>query len=108
MELFSASKEATSYTAPGADKEIGVAVINALSRMLIVEIRRDGGIYRQEYRHGIPQIGLMKVGETTETGTSITFTPERELFTGGFDKAVIEARVWELTGKYPGLRIGLQ
>ncbi|MBW7458570.1 ATP-binding protein [Paenibacillus sepulcri] len=108
IEQINASKEGTSFFAPGAEKEIGMAFINALSRVLNVEIRREGGIYRQEYRHGIPQTGLMMVGETNETGTSITFKPERDLFASGFDKAVIEARVNELREDNPELRFSIQ
>ncbi|MDF2662957.1 MAG: ArsR family transcriptional regulator [Paenibacillus sp.] len=94
-----------SFVAPGADKGISIAVVNALSRTLSVEIRRDGEVYRQAYRHGIPQSGLMTVGETNETGTSVTFKPEQELFAGRFDKAGIEARLGELREAYPGLRL---
>jgi DNA gyrase subunit B len=108
IEQTSGFKTGSSFFAPGAEKEIGIAVVNVLSRTLSVEIRRDGGIYRQEYRHGIPQTGLMKIGVTSETGTSITLKPEQELFTGGFDKAVIEARVNELREANPGLRISIQ
>lgn len=103
---FGGPEERSAFFAPGAEKEIGIAVVNALSRALSVEIRRDGGIYRQEYRHGIPQTGLRKVGVTQETGTSITFTPEPELFAGGFEQAVIDARVNELQAQYPQVRIG--
>src|SRR5690606_34236126 len=96
--------EAQSFLAPGANKEIGIAVVNALSRTLTVEIRRNGGIYRQEYRHGIPQSGLMTVGVTNETGTSVTFKPEQELFTGRFELPVIKARINDLIEAYPDLR----
>ncbi|MCS7462390.1 ATP-binding protein [Paenibacillus doosanensis] len=106
MDMFSHS--ASSFVAPGAEKGIGIAVVNALSHSLSVEIRRDGGIYRQEYRHGIPRSGLMTVGETNDTGTSVTFKPEQELFAGRFDKAKIEARAAELREAYPGLRIRIQ
>ncbi|CAG7650730.1 DNA gyrase subunit B [Paenibacillus solanacearum] len=105
---FTGPKEGTSFFAPGAEKEIGIAVVNALSRTLSVEIRRDGGVYRQEYRHGIPQSGLMTVGETNVTGTTITFKPDSELFAGPFDKAEIEAQAGELVKTYPGLRLRIQ
>ncbi|MDF2716120.1 MAG: ArsR family transcriptional regulator [Paenibacillus sp.] len=103
LDLFGDSNQ--TFMAPGADKGISIAVVNALSRTLSVEIRRDGGIFRQEYRYGIPQSGLMTVGETNETGTSVTFRPELELFSGRFDKAKIEARAAELREAYPGLGI---
>lgn len=47
----------------------------------------------------------MKIGETNETGTSITFKPEQELFVNGFDKAIKEARVSKLREAYQGIRI---
>ncbi|CAG7630844.1 ATP-binding protein [Paenibacillus allorhizosphaerae] len=98
----------TSFVAPGAEKGISIAVVNALSRTLSVEIRIDGSICRQEYRHGIPQSGLMTVGETNETGTTVTFKPNSDLFAGRFDKAAIEARAGELMEAYPGLRLRIQ
>lgn len=101
-------KPGLSFVAPGAEKELGIAVVNALSRALSVEIRRDGGIYRQSYRHGIPRTGLLNVGETKETGTSVTFKPDPELFAGTFDQARIEARVAELREALPGLRIRIR
>lgn len=106
LDLFNDSKH--SFMAPGAEKGISIAVVNALSRTLNVEIRRDGGIYRQEYRHGIPQSGLRTVGETNETGTSVTFKAEPELFPGRFNREEINARTLELVEAYPGLRIKVQ
>lgn len=89
----------------GDEKGISIAVVNALSYRLTVEIRRNGSIYRQEYKHGIPQTGLMTVGTTKETGTSVTFKPNPELFGTGFDRDVLQRRLEELTAAYPGLNI---
>lgn len=94
-----------SFQVPGAEKGISMAIVNALSQRLAVEIRREGGIYRQEYRHGIPQSGLMTVGRTNESGTSVTFRPEPELFGIGFDRNQLEARKNELATAYPRLTI---
>ncbi|RKN83972.1 winged helix-turn-helix domain-containing protein [Paenibacillus ginsengarvi] len=96
------------FLAPGAAKGISIAVVNALSRRLGVEVRRDGGIFRQEYRYGIPQSGLLSIGETNETGTSITFQPDPELFHGGFDADILAARAAELEASHPGLRISVR
>ncbi|WP_342774583.1 ATP-binding protein [Paenibacillus piri] len=106
LDLFGDPKQ--SFFAPGAEKGISIAVVNALSDLLSVENRRDGEIYRQEYRHGIPQTGLMTVGATKETGTSVTFKPEQELFAGRFDKSGIVMRANELAEAYPGIRIRVQ
>lgn len=95
----------SSYTAPGGEKGISIAIVNALSRRLTVEIRRDGSIFRQDYRHGVPQTGLLTVGNTCETGTSVTFEPDNELFAGGFDQGIAEKRVAEVMAAYPELTI---
>ncbi|MDF2721821.1 MAG: transcriptional regulator, ArsR family protein [Paenibacillus sp.] len=94
------------FQVPGAEKGISMPVVNALSHKLAVEIRRDGKIYRQEYKQGIPQSGLMTVGLSEETGISVTFKPDPELFDGhGFDLARLEQRKQELATAYPGLSI---
>ncbi|TVY10533.1 ATP-binding protein [Paenibacillus cremeus] len=95
------------FTAPGAEKGINIAVINALSRKLSVEIRRDGAIYRQEYKNGVPQTGLNKVGATSETGTSVTLLPDPELFGTRMNREVLEAKVAEFMSHYEGLRVTL-
>lgn len=90
---------------PGAEKGIGMAVVNALSETLTVEIRRDGKIHRQEYRHGIPQTGLLIVGITRETGTSVTFKPDPELFPETLCADRIKERIASLTAAYPLLNL---
>ncbi|GAB2697621.1 helix-turn-helix domain-containing protein [Paenibacillus thermoaerophilus] len=97
-----------SYVAPGAEKGISIAVVNALSIKLCVEIRRDGRVFRQEYKHGIPQTGLLTVGLTQETGTSVTITPDPELFDSRIDRSVLAERVAELATAYPELTIRIQ
>ncbi|AFC33845.1 ArsR family transcriptional regulator [Paenibacillus mucilaginosus 3016] len=103
-ELGQPSRSAV-YEAPGADKEISPAVVNALSQRLTVEIRRDGNIYRQEYRYGVPQTGLLTVGATGETGTSITLLPDPELFGIRLQRDRLEERARSLAGACPGLQI---
>ncbi|GAA4852324.1 hypothetical protein GCM10023310_33980 [Paenibacillus vulneris] len=97
-----------SFVASGAEKGISIAVVNALSRTLSVEVRRDGEINRQEYRHGIPQSGLMTVGRTNETGITVTFLPDPELFAGRFDKEIIEARIQEWGEQFPELKFDIR
>jgi DNA gyrase subunit B len=91
------------YVAPGGEKGISIAVVNALSQALTVEIRREGNIYRQQFRNGIPLTGLQIVGSTSETGTSVTFTPSSDLFHSSFDRDVLEQRKLELAASYPNL-----
>ncbi|WP_227872163.1 helix-turn-helix domain-containing protein [Paenibacillus albus] len=101
-----ATKGAT-VTAPGSAEGINIAVVNAMCTSLQVEVRREGRIVRQSYKHGIPQHPLLTIGVTQETGTSVTIEPDAELFEGGFDRAVIEQRIEELQAAYPQLAIRL-
>lgn len=59
---------------------VGSSVVNALSVKMVAEVRKDGKIYRQEYAAGVSQTALQVVGNTTETGTSITFYPDPTIF----------------------------
>ncbi|MCZ8512265.1 ATP-binding protein [Paenibacillus filicis] len=96
------------YVAPGGEKGISIAVVNALSSRLTVEIRREGRIYRQEYRNGIPQTGLWVIGATKETGTSVTFKPSGELFRTGFYRKELEDRLAAVRANDPGLNVVLE
>ncbi|WP_040950851.1 ATP-binding protein [Gorillibacterium massiliense] len=98
---------AAPYQVPGAEKGITIAIANALSQKLTVEVRRDGKIYRQEYRRGIPQTDLLTVGISSETGTRITFTPDSDLFGAGLERTKLEERIEELREAYPRLAIAV-
>src|SRR6266513_865784 len=63
------------YKVSGGLHGVGVSVVNALSERLVVEVRRDGKLYTQEYARGAPQTELAKGEKTKETGTTITFLP---------------------------------
>src|SRR6185436_15517576 len=60
----------------------GVSVVNALSEWLIAEVRRDEKLYRQEFTRGVPNADLAVVGkaEKGDTGTTISFLPDAEIF----------------------------
>ena len=58
---------------------VGVSVVNALSAKLVAEVRRDGGLWRQEYAKGKPKTAVVKVGPSQETGTTITFWPDTSI-----------------------------
>ncbi|MFP4977936.1 ATP-binding protein [Paenibacillus sp. CN-4] len=96
-----------SFVAPGKEKGISIAVVNALCPKLSIEVRREGKVFRQDYRHGIPQSDLLTVGITNETGTSITFLPDQEIFRVPFDSKVIEDYAANLSEKYPDLTVHL-
>jgi DNA gyrase subunit B len=61
---------------------VGASVVNALSEWMRVEVRKDGGLYRQEYMEGIPLDPVERVGDTAEpNGTTVTFMADRSIFT---------------------------
>jgi DNA gyrase subunit B len=68
------------YKVSGGLHGVGVSVVNALSEYLIAEVHRGGKVYRQEFARGAPQGDMQVVGEATETGTTITFMPDAEIF----------------------------
>jgi DNA gyrase subunit B len=69
------------YKVSGGLHGVGVSVVNALSVYVKAEIRKNGNIYVQEYKNGGKPMGALKiVGKTQETGTTITFTPDPEIF----------------------------
>lgn len=69
------------YKVSGGLHGVGVSAVNALSEHFVVEVRwRDGKVYRQEFCRGRKTTELEVVGEANETGTTITFLPDREIF----------------------------
>jgi len=70
------------YKVSGGLHGVGVSVVNALSEWLLVEVKRDGKIYQQEYVRGVPKYSVKEIGKTkkNETGTTVTFMPDREIF----------------------------
>ncbi|QHW32500.1 helix-turn-helix domain-containing protein [Paenibacillus rhizovicinus] len=104
-DLQQLTARSAEVTAPGSAKGITMPVVNAMSAQLQVEVRREGKISRQSYKNGIPQHPLFVIGLTAETGTSVTFEPDPELFSGRFDIAQIEARFGAIRSAYPALNI---
>ncbi|MFL6018570.1 MAG: type IIA DNA topoisomerase subunit B, partial [Gaiellaceae bacterium] len=68
------------YKVSGGLHGVGVSVVNALSEWLVAEVQRDGAIYRQEFARGEPTGKMKKVGVSNETGTTIAFLPDAEVF----------------------------
>ncbi|OGX68500.1 MAG: DNA gyrase subunit B, partial [Paenibacillus sp. RIFOXYA1_FULL_44_5] len=95
------------YKVSGGLHGVGVSVVNALSQLLIVQVKRDGKVYKQEYSRGVPQYDLQEIGETDGTGTTITFVPDAEIFTETteFDNDIIVSRVRELAFLNKGILI---
>ena len=79
-----------SYKVSGGLHGVGVSVVNALSKWMKVEVCRDGGLYEQEYERGKAKKAVKKVGTCKNTGTTVTFEPDPEIFeTIRFDLNVI-------------------
>jgi DNA gyrase subunit B len=96
------------YKVSGGLHGVGVSVVNALSAWLHVEVKRDGKIYRQEFARGEPTTELKKVGPTKESGTTITFLPDLEIFDElEWDEDVFVQRLRETAFLTKGLRIVL-
>jgi DNA gyrase subunit B len=68
------------YKVSGGLHGVGVSVVNALSEWLTVEVKRDGKIYRQEFARGEPTTELKKTGVAKDTGTTISFLPDGDVF----------------------------
>ena len=99
------------YKVSGGLHGVGVSVVNALSERLLVEIRRDGHEWSQEYSRGAPQNELQK-GEKLPgdgvTGTTVTFLPDAEIFESlDFDFHTLEERLRETAFLTRGLKISI-
>ena len=70
-----------SYKVSAGLHGVGVSAVNAVSEWLKMEIRREGRVFFQEYRKGVPQGRLEEIGHTDKTGTKITFKPDSTIFT---------------------------
>ena len=98
-----------SYKVSGGLHGVGVSVVNALSKWLWVEIKRDGKKYKQDYKKGITQNKLKKQGTAIKTGTKVCFLPDQEIFNEIiFDYNIIAERLRELAYLNHGLEIILK
>jgi DNA gyrase subunit B len=98
-----------SYKVSGGLHGVGVSVVNALSESLEVEIKRDGKVYQQTYKRGVPQERLKEIGKSKERGTRVTFKPDAQVFETielSFD--LLSQRLRELAFLNRGLKITIE
>tara|TARA_B100001758_G_C18414568_1_gene618490 strand:- start:1415 stop:3376 length:1962 start_codon:yes stop_codon:yes gene_type:complete len=98
-----------SYKVSGGLHGVGVSVVNALSKKLLLEVHRDGGEYFQEYVEGKPKAKLKKIKKSEKNGTTITFYPSKEIFTStNFETDKIHKRIQELSFLNAGVSINVE
>jgi DNA gyrase subunit B len=96
------------YKVSGGLHGVGVSVVNALSESLTVQIGRDGFVWRQSYERGVPTGDLEQGEPTSETGTTITFLPDAEVFeTLDLEYQTLEQRLRETAYLTKGLKIAI-
>ncbi len=96
------------YSVSGGLHGVGASVVNALSTKLSVEVHRDGFVWTQSYTVGVPDAPLKKGTKTTKTGTTIKFTPSKEIFeTVVFDYETLRQRFQQMCFLNKGLQISL-
>ncbi len=101
--------EGGGYKVSGGLHGVGVSVVNALSASLHLEVRRDGSTWTQDYQRGEPQGDLAKGTATKETGTTISFAPDPEVFEEiSYDYPTLSERMRETAFLTRGLRIDLE
>ncbi len=94
------------YKVSGGLHGVGVSVVNALSKKLIMIIKRDGKIYKQEFERGKIITDLEVIGESKESGTTIRFWPDEEIFeTTKFSSDILRKRLKELAYLNPNITI---
>jgi len=97
------------YSVSGGLHGVGISVVNALSTDLSVIVKRDGFIWSQEYKLGVPTAPVLKGVESTSKGTSVQFWPSKEIFeTTDFSFEILSTRFREMAFLNTGLTITLK
>lgn len=96
------------YKVSGGLHGVGVSCVNALSSRLLATVHRDGKIFEQEYRIGVPQYPVREIGESDITGTHVHFWPDLTIFIASeYKKDILEGRLRELAYLNRGISITL-
>ncbi len=96
------------YKVSGGLHGVGMSVVNALSKWLEVRVEQGGFLYQQEYRRGVPQYDLRKLGTSDRTGTTLSFAPDPEIFEDLiYSRDTLSARIRELAFLNKGVTIVL-
>lgn len=97
------------YKVSGGLHGVGVSCVNALSTVLIAEVHNEGKVFVQEYHKGKPQYDVKTVGESSRTGTKVTFHPDPEIFTTTtvYNYDTLASRLRELAFLNKGIRLTL-
>jgi len=96
------------YAVSGGLHGVGVSVVNALSTNVDVQVRRNGNIYEQSYRHGVPVAPLAENGKSETTGTTVTFWADGDIFeTTHYDFETLSRRFQEMAFLNRGLTLSL-
>ncbi len=97
------------YKISGGLHGVGLSCVNALSEWLEVVVEQGGKIHKQLYKRGVPQEPLKVIGDTAQTGTSVTFMPDYEIFeTLNFDYNELKSRFREIAFLNKGLTISIE
>ena len=94
------------YKVSGGLHGVGVSCVNALSEHLVATVYREGKIFEQQYKKGIPVEDVKQIGKTNDRGTKVTFTPDKEIFTvSEYKYDTIANRLRELSFLNAGIKI---
>ncbi len=97
------------YKVSGGLHGVGVSCVNALSTDLKVTVHREGKIFQQEYKIGVPQYPVKEVGVTDRTGTTVHFKPDDSIFSvTEYKYETVAGRLRELSFLNAGIKIYLQ
>lgn len=97
-----------SYKVSGGLHGVGVSCVNALSTRMVTTVQREGKVFEQEYRIGVPQYTVREIGVSDKTGTHQHFWPDTSIFTvSEYKFDILKGRLRELSYLNRGIRISL-